>query len=202
MERIGRHVWSIVSITTTIATSSIVYSIIEHYYRLGTWNAHSVLAHKLSRAGMSAVLLSFVTGFVAVFRERPQTYGAIALLLSIVVLHFYVLCSWADSGPRILPADLHFRNPRIPYSYVLSNPLSAIDPNGLDYVFPNDSGNGIETIDNQSNAGECQHNEGDWAAGTITNVGYDPNSNDVLLGYANLGDNGNVDYSQITSTPG
>jgi hypothetical protein len=29
-----------------------------------------------------------------------------------------------------------------------------------------------------------------------------PNSNDVLLGYANAGDNGNVDYGRITTTPG
>jgi RHS repeat-associated protein len=88
------------------------------------------------------------------------------------------------------------------YSYVLNNPLSAVDPTGLDCVYLNDAGNGIESIDQNSNAGECQENGGAWADGTITNVTFDPNSNDVLLGYANMGDNGSVDYSQITATPG
>jgi RHS repeat-associated protein len=88
------------------------------------------------------------------------------------------------------------------YTYVLNNPLNAVDPNGLDCVYLNDAGNGIESIDNNSNAGECQQNGGAWAPGTITNVTFDPNSNDVLLGYANQGNNGNVDYSQITATPG
>jgi hypothetical protein len=91
LNRILRHSWSIVSITATVATALIIYGVIQHYYRLGAWDAQSALAHRLSRVGMSAVLFSFLTGFLAVLRERPQTYGAVALLLSIVSFAFYVL---------------------------------------------------------------------------------------------------------------
>ena len=40
------------------------------------------------------------------------------------------------------------------YSYVLNNPLNAVDPLGLDCVYLNNAGNGIESIDQNSNAGE------------------------------------------------
>lgn len=88
------------------------------------------------------------------------------------------------------------------YAYVGNNPLNSIDPTGLDCVYLNNSGNGIESIDNQSSAGECQRTGGAWANGTITQAAYDPNSNDVLLGYANKDSNGNIQYSQVTATPG
>ena len=54
------------------------------------WHSQSTLAHKLALFGMSTVLVSLVTACVAVFRERPQTYGAVALLISIISFAFYV----------------------------------------------------------------------------------------------------------------
>jgi RHS repeat-associated protein len=88
------------------------------------------------------------------------------------------------------------------YSYVLDNPLSAIDPNGLDCVYLNASGNDIELIDNDSDPLTCQQTGGAWAPGTLTGIEYDSNSNDVLLAYANLGEDGSIDYGQITAAPG
>ena len=93
------------------------------------------------------------------------------------------------------------------YSYVLNNPLNAVDPLGLDCVYLNNAGNGIESVDQQSNAGECAQNGGAWANGTVNNVQFDPNSNDVLLGYwtGNVDSSGNISNlqnNQVTATPG
>jgi len=93
------------------------------------------------------------------------------------------------------------------YSYVLNNPLNAVDPLGLDCVYLNNAGNGIESIDQQSNATECAQNGGAWANGTVNNVQFDPNSNEVLLGYwtGNVDSSGNISNLQnnrITVTPG
>src|SRR5579884_3161650 len=93
------------------------------------------------------------------------------------------------------------------YSYVLNNPLNAVDPLGLDCVYLNNAGNGIESVDQQSNAGECAQNGGAWANGTVNNVQFDPNSNGVLLGYwtGNVDSSGNISNlqnNQVTATPG
>ncbi|MGC2330289.1 MAG: RHS repeat-associated core domain-containing protein [Candidatus Acidiferrales bacterium] len=48
------------------------------------------------------------------------------------------------------------------YSYVRNNPLTLTDPYGLDCAYLNDAGNGIESIDQNSNAGECGENGGYW----------------------------------------
>ncbi len=73
--------WNIVSIKTTVAIALIIYGVIQYCYRLGVRDAQSGLARKFSRVGMSATLLSFVTGFIGVLREPQQTYGVAALLL-------------------------------------------------------------------------------------------------------------------------
>jgi RHS repeat-associated protein len=62
------------------------------------------------------------------------------------------------------------------YSYVLNNPLNAIDPDGLDCVYLNDAGTGIDGpngIDRWSTSGECRDNGGTWFDATI-------NSNSIL----------------------
>jgi RHS repeat-associated protein len=48
------------------------------------------------------------------------------------------------------------------YSYVRNNPLTLTDPYGLDCVYLNDGGNGVESIDRNSSAGECGDNGGYW----------------------------------------
>ena len=48
------------------------------------------------------------------------------------------------------------------YSYVRNNPLTLTDPYGLDCAYLNDAGNGVESIDRNSNAGECSDNGGYW----------------------------------------
>jgi RHS repeat-associated protein len=74
------------------------------------------------------------------------------------------------------PAGLMSTNAESPqswnrYAFVRNNPLSNIDPEGLDCVYLNDAGNGVESIDHNSNANECTggDNGGYWVPGTVPN---------------------------------
>ena len=51
------------------------------------------------------------------------------------------------------------------YEYVHNNPLTNIDPTGLDCVYANDAGNGVESIDHHSSSGECRQTGGSWVPG-------------------------------------
>jgi RHS repeat-associated protein len=53
------------------------------------------------------------------------------------------------------------------YAYALNNPLSLLDPTGLDCVYLNDGGSAAESIDTSSSAGECGSNGGYWIPGTV-----------------------------------
>jgi len=55
---------------------------------------------------------------------------------------------------------------------VLNNPLNFIDPNGLDCAYLNNSGTAAESIDHNSNIGECEQNGGYWANGTINQLSW------------------------------
>jgi RHS repeat-associated protein len=81
---------------------------------------------------------------------------------------------WIQPDPAGLAA-VDSSNPQTwnRYAYVLNNPLSNVDPDGLDCVYLNDAGNGVESIDHNSNAGECTgingSNGGYWVPGTVAN---------------------------------
>jgi RHS repeat-associated protein len=51
------------------------------------------------------------------------------------------------------------------YAYATNNPLIYIDPTGLDCVYANDAGNGVESIDHNSSSGECGGSGGSWVPG-------------------------------------
>ena len=78
------------------------------------------------------------------------------------------------------PSGLVFADPTNPQSlnlcsYTQNNPLTNIHPTGLDCVYFNDAGTGVDTdtngnvtgIDPNSDSGECGKNGGDWVNGTV-----------------------------------
>ncbi len=90
------------------------------------------------------------------------------------------------------------------YSYVRNNPVSLIDRDGHDCAYLNAAGDKAESIDHDSNAGECKANGGAWAEGRVeqSNVITDPNSGWSLIG-SNLDPGVNGMTGNLTvGTPG
>jgi hypothetical protein len=82
---------------------------------------------------------------------------------------------------------------------VLNNPLSFIDPFGLDCAYLNSSGSGIEKggIDQNSSSGECGKTGGYWVDGTITQANIDSNATTIsLTGTTNGTNQTNASYQQ------
>lgn len=79
------------------------------------------------------------------------------------------------------------------YSYVLNNPLALVDPFGLDCVFLNDSGDGVDEIAPELDAGACGDQGGVYFAGTVdpNSLQFDPNSDFVFA----VGTAGNSQFS-------
>jgi RHS repeat-associated protein len=68
------------------------------------------------------------------------------------------------SPDKIIP-DVYNPQSFNSYAYVLNNPLSNIDATGLDCLYLNDTGDGVENIEQSSNPGECGSNGGYWVDG-------------------------------------
>ena len=88
------------------------------------------------------------------------------------------------------------------YSYVRNNPLSLVDPSGLDCVYLNDDGTAVASIDSNSNAQECtglnangEPNGGYWFNGTVdpSSIQTDQNSDWVFA-------NGTAGNNQFSCT--
>jgi RHS repeat-associated protein len=73
------------------------------------------------------------------------------------------------------------------YAYVQNNALSFIDPYGLDCAYLNNAGNGVESVDQQSNSGECGKNGGYWVDGGLTNININADQGAVQMTGTNDG---------------
>jgi len=85
------------------------------------------------------------------------------------------------------------------YSYVLNNPLINVDPNGLDCVYFNNSGTGLDDssdpIDPNSSAGECGKTGGAWVTGS-TDSSLVARNSDGTFNIAST-QNGNAYFTQV-----
>ncbi len=83
------------------------------------------------------------------------------------------------------------------YAYVLNNPLIFIDPDGLDCVYLNDAGDGVQSIDQNSNFSECSGGGGYWIEGAVNSSSQVKVNSDtgIVTGYG-FDSNGNAEFSE------
>ncbi len=100
------------------------------------------------------------------------------------------------------PSGLLAQHPEDPqswnlYVYARNNPLIYLDPNGLDCIYATDNGKGVESIDHDSNSGECGQNGGTWLSGYVDEDWAHYNKTAKAFEAASEDDNGQVNFAQF-----
>ena len=78
----------------------------------------------------------------------------------------------------------------------MNNPLALLDPNGLDCVYANNAGNGVESIDHDSISTECGRTGGTWIPGYV-NEGWAHYNSKAKAFDAASEDGDQVDFAQF-----
>jgi len=99
------------------------------------------------------------------------------------------------------PSGLLAQHPEDPqswnlYAYARNNPLINLDPTGLDCIYANDAGTGVESIDHNSNSGECGQNGGTWLSGYVNENWAHFNTTNGMFEAASE-DGSQVDFAQF-----
>ena len=107
---------------------------------------------------------------------------------------------WLSPDPAgMMAADLGDPQSLNRYAYVQNNPLSFVDPLGLDCAYLNSSG-GYDHMSQTISAGGCTKSGGYWVNGGLTNVQIDSKNNTIsLTGTTNGTDTTSASY-QIKTT--
>jgi hypothetical protein len=90
MKRRSPHVWSLLSLCTTIVHILVLYEFSEYLYRRGVQITESPYAAEVGWFHIPAILLSVVTAGASIAVERPRILGYILLFISIFSYLFYV----------------------------------------------------------------------------------------------------------------
>ena len=156
----------------------------QHFDAIGT--------KRMTTTGTGAVYGSYITlpfgdGFTDATGHDDNTYDGFAGLWSDPggLTDHAQYREYANTSGRWMQPDPYdgsydFTNPQSlnRYSYVLNNPLSFTDPTGLDCVYLNDAGNGIEEVDADVDTSQkqCSKTGGSYVPGQLT--GYTTDNSD------------------------
>jgi uncharacterized membrane protein YgdD (TMEM256/DUF423 family) len=80
-KNLASHKWSVLSIALSVTCYVVVYVLINRLDSLHLWMPESLEAKRLASVQMAVALAAMVLGGVALKRERPVAWGAIALVV-------------------------------------------------------------------------------------------------------------------------
>jgi hypothetical protein len=75
------HKWSVLSLLLSVACYLVIFAIIGRLDALHLWIPGSLAAKRLASAQMAAAVAAMALGGVALRKERPMAWGAVAVVV-------------------------------------------------------------------------------------------------------------------------